>query len=194
MTAVGVYFSYILNYLRANLESKAKTYDSTTLGIIFLLNNYHYVHKTLAAKSNNKLGDLVAKGTAASYGECVANQHKVYLNRWNKVVKHIDEGAKPVDLERLGKADKEAIKERFRGFNSEFESITAKHTAYSIPDPALREEVRKEVQALIMPLYGKFLDRYQNVQFTKVGIDKYLKYPKDTLDGIIVKLFDTSAV
>jgi len=44
-TAVGMYIKRVLDALGLNLENKARSYESPFLAAIFLMNNYHFIHK-----------------------------------------------------------------------------------------------------------------------------------------------------
>lgn len=47
-------------------------------------------------------------------------------------------------------------------FNKEFEEIRKAQTAYAIPDPELREMLKKDNRDFILPRYTSFFNRYTN--------------------------------
>lgn len=42
----------VLNALNLNMENKARSYESPFLAAIFLLNNFHFIHKTFTKNSH----------------------------------------------------------------------------------------------------------------------------------------------
>lgn len=70
----------------------------------------------------------------------------------------------------LSSKDREAIKEKFRTFNAEFDSLVKAHKSYNITDQALRQLLAKEV-AFISPLYHRFHDKHSGGDFSK-HVDK----------------------
>lgn len=66
----------------------------------------------------------------------------------------------------LSSKDREAIKEKFRTFNAEFDSLVKAHKSYNITDQSLRQLLAKEV-AFISPLYHRFHDKHSGGDFSK---------------------------
>eukprot|EP01136_Pigoraptor_vietnamica_P015646 Opistho-1_new@59063 len=191
---LGAYVSRVIGLLSRNLELKAQSYDSPTLGALFLLNNFHYVLKT-ARKAN--LLPLLEKDFEARYSELVSKRRKDYAQCWRKATQYLLEVNKAQTTPsskpgKVSKSERAAIKEKFKGFNKEFDEVYTAQKAYSIPDADLRAEIKKENEELIMPLYTKFLERYSAVPFTK-NLNKYLKYPPMTVSTMLKSFFDTSA-
>lgn len=77
----------------------------------------------------------------------------------------------------LGSKEKDAIKEKFKNFNISFDDLVAKHKGYKM-EKEVRSALSREVQAMIEPLYGRFWDRYHEVD---KGKGKYVKYDKQML-------------
>ena len=42
----------VLNKLNLNMENKARSYESSHLAAVFLLNNFHFIHKTFMKNSH----------------------------------------------------------------------------------------------------------------------------------------------
>ncbi len=77
----------------------------------------------------------------------------------------------------LSSKDKDAIKEKFKAFNTSFEELSAKHKSLSM-EREVRSSLAREVQGMIEPLYGRFWDRYHEID---KGKGKYVKYDKGSL-------------
>ena len=86
----------------------------------------------------------------------------------------------------LGGKEKDAIKEKFKVFNVLFESLSQRHRELA---PHMEREVRqqlaRDVQQLIEPLYGRFWERYHEID---KGKHKYVRYDKATLAGQLASL------
>jgi exocyst complex protein 7 len=70
----------------------------------------------------------------------------------------------------LSSKDREAIKEKFKNFNAEFDALVKAHKSYNITDQSLRQLLAKEV-SFISPLYHRFYDKHSGGDFSK-HVDK----------------------
>ena len=79
----------------------------------------------------------------------------------------------------LSSKDKDLIKDKFKTFNVLFESLSQRHRELA---PSMEREVRqqlaREIQQLIDPLYGRFWDRYHEID---KGKGKFVRYSKAQL-------------
>jgi len=87
-------------------------------------------------------------------------------------------------LKGLSSKDKDAVKEKFRMFNVSFEECLARHKSLSM-EKEVRASLSREVQQMIEPLYGRFWDRYHEVD---KGKGKYVKYDRGSMSGIFLSL------
>jgi exocyst complex protein 7 len=87
-------------------------------------------------------------------------------------------------LKGLSSKDKDAIKEKFRLFNASFDDLVAKHKSLSM-EREVREMLGRQVQQMIEPLYGRFWDRYHEVD---KGKGKYVKYDKGSISAVFLSL------
>ncbi|TAQ89962.1 hypothetical protein B7494_g1698 [Chlorociboria aeruginascens] len=87
-------------------------------------------------------------------------------------------------LKGLSGKDKDAIKEKFRLFNQSFDDLIARHKALSM-EREVRDMLARQVQQMIEPLYGRFWDRYHEVD---KGKGKYVKYDKNSISAIFLAL------
>lgn len=84
------------------------------------------------------------------------------------------------------------LKEKFLGFTRELEEVAKCQRSYSVPDRCLREELRKELQEAIVPLYTAFHNKYRGTSFSK-NPAKYIKYTPDQISTLINTFFDSAA-
>ncbi|PQE14219.1 Exo70 exocyst complex subunit protein [Rutstroemia sp. NJR-2017a BVV2] len=105
-----------------------------------------------------------------------------YTNRGNQ--RPPSQSGNTIDSAAIVKAltskDKDAIKEKFRSFNTSFEDLVARHKSLYM-EKEVRELLARQVQQLIEPLYGRFWDRYHEVD---KGKGKYVKYDKVSISAV----------
>lgn len=96
----------------------------------------------------------------------------------------------PIDsaavVKQLNSKDKDAIKEKFKSFNTRFEELSAKHKELGgSMEKEVRSQLGREIQAMVEPLYGRFWDRYHEID---KGKGKYVKYDKGSLAAQLANL------
>ena len=86
----------------------------------------------------------------------------------------------------LGSKEKDAIKEKFKIFNTSFDECVKRHKELS---PSMEREVKsqlsREVGHQVEPLYARFYDRYEALD---KGKGKYVKYDKGSLAAALALL------
>lgn len=198
---VAKYISRVLGALGLNLELKSKSYVHMTgqiaLSGIFLMNNYNHIVKGLhrtGVLSLMKEGGF--KDIEDQYIKLIQEQKYVYQKGWTKVMSYLLETEKPLATHhkdvKVGQKHKQLIKDKFKGFNSEFEEICQIQKTYAVPDELLRDQLRKENINLIVQSYRAFQERYIAVQFSK-NMEKYVKYSPEEVQKQLSTLFDVSA-
>jgi hypothetical protein len=60
---------------------------------------------------------------------------------------------------------------------------------WRISSTDLRENVRKQLVSLVVPVYAEFFATYSSVHFSKKHMDEYLKYPPKNVENILMSLF-----
>ncbi|KAG0570253.1 hypothetical protein M758_6G142600 [Ceratodon purpureus] len=176
----------IMQVLQTNLEGKAKLYKDVALSHLFLMNNIHYMVKSVRrSEAKDMLGDDWVQRQRR-----VVQQHGISYQRnaWNKVLQYItgSGGASSGD----SGISKSQLKERLKGFSLTFEDLYLRQTQWTIPDNELREAVRLQVQEIILPAYRSFLKRYNAMIEGKQNVNKYLKYSPDDLERMLNDLFE----
>ncbi|CAB4006486.1 exocyst complex component 7 isoform X2 [Paramuricea clavata] len=199
-TTVAKYISRVLGALGLNLELKSKSYvhiaGQPALSGIFLLNNYNYILKRL-----QRTGVLLLMSEGGSieiesqYMKLIEEQKVSYRKGWNKVMSYLLETDKPFTQSKdakVGQKQKQLIKDKFKGFNSEFEDICQTQKTYAVPDEKLRDQLRQENIDSIVQTYRAFQEKYTAIQFTK-NVEKYIKYTPEEVEKQLSTLFDLSA-
>lgn len=191
------YASDTMDILLSNLESKARTLlKGKSLQGIFIANNVAIIDRTigqselqpLLASARPKIEHWKKKGSA------------MYLDAWKEPsaylldVQYTNRGGRPTSggvgtdsaavVKALSSKDKESIKEKFRNFNTSFDELMARHKSYKM-EKEVRSNLSRDVQAMIEPLYGRFWDRYHEID---KGKGKYVKYDKSQLSKTLTSL------
>ncbi|KAJ3207819.1 Exocyst complex component 7 [Dinochytrium kinnereticum] len=179
-----------LENLLTSLDGKAKCFKKVTLGHIFLMNNCYYVHKQAKL---NRLDEIVKTDIVARF-EANWSKHKdLYRETWKPCFDYLMDTiyVQTGGVKALTKAQKDGVKDRFKNFNSELESMLAIQRTYTIPDPDLKANVMKDLKAILLPLYSRFYERYTHTEFTK-SPEKYMKYNKEALEKLLDQFFEGS--
>ncbi|KAG0170000.1 exocyst complex component exo70 [Apophysomyces sp. BC1034] len=195
--AVGVallqhFFVEALEQNTISLQSKSRGYRKPALATVFLLNNYNHTLRQIRSPPLNGIFDERAE---MNFSKLVKKQLDAYQESWEPCVKNLMD----VTYVRggtiknsIGNGERQLIKDRFKSFNAEFDEIWRAQTTYAIPDAELRNQVIRNVKNVIVPMYGRFLDKYQGTDFTK-NPAKYIRYDKDKLDKMLGHLFEPTA-
>lgn len=182
--------------LLESLEQKGKSnYKNKAILGIFIANNATVVHRFIQGSVlqpflSSRLAevDKWRKNGEALYTQAwrepAANLFdKSYTNRPSASSRQSSAGASAdsaVILRGLSSKEKDGIKEKFRLFNSSFEELIAKHRALNM-EKEVREELARQIQQMIEPLYVRFWDRYHEID---KGRGKYVKYDKSSISAV----------
>ncbi|CAG8675218.1 14509_t:CDS:10 [Funneliformis caledonium] len=181
------YFADVLESLTITLDFKAKSYKKTALTCIFLLNNYHYVLKSIRTQFFSILEEIGYK-----YEKMVKRYNDGYLDTWKPCFANLmDSVVRGGTLKTALSNEKGNVKEKFKNFNTEFEEMYKVHKGYAIPDLELRSQVIKDIKMVLMPMYIRFLEKHQQSEFSK-NPTKYIKYDPQSLENLVNRLFDGS--
>ncbi|PKC67670.1 Exo70 exocyst complex subunit [Rhizophagus irregularis] len=184
------YFADVLESLSNTLDSRSKSYKKTALTCIFLLNNYHHILKSVRSQFYSVLDPDIER----KYEKMVKKYNDGYQDTWKPCFSNLMDttwvrGGSA--LKALGSNEKSIVKENFKNFNTEFEETYKVHKSYAIPDPDLRIQVIKDIKIVLMPVYNRFLEKYQQTEFSK-NPTKYIRYDPQTLENMVNRLFDGS--
>lgn len=194
--AVGQYLVRVLDALNFNMEHKAKNFESPYLAAIFLLNNFHFVHKMFS--QNDELLSLLEEAFAdieTHYSGLVMHQGRAYQRGFQKLISYLGQEVSLIHRssgDKISNQKRQVLKDKFKGFNTEMEELLKIQRDWSLPDPLLRSRVRNDNVELIVPLYTTFHDLYGSLSFTK-NPEKYLKYTPDSLNQLLLTFFDGGA-
>eukprot|EP00124_Ichthyophonus_hoferi_P002000 Ihof_evm4s122 gene=Ihof_evmTU4s122 len=152
MNKIGEYFAHVAMALQQVLANKALAYGDKMLQSIFLLNNNYYILKVM---KNSPYYPLMGPAFEKAFQNVFQTQLDVYKLTWNKALNYIMET--PMDPSiRFPKNAKDEVKERFRGFNNEFEDMILRQSKCSVPDEDLRNQLKQINIDMLVPVYKDF--------------------------------------
>ncbi|XP_073391490.1 exocyst complex component EXO70A1 isoform X4 [Physcomitrium patens] len=178
----------IMTALQTNLEGKAKLYKDVALSHLFLMNNIHYMVRSVRrSETKDVLGDDWVQRQRR-----VVQQHNMFYQRaaWNKVLLYITGAGNGSSSGDGGNISKTQLKERLKGFSLTFEDLYMRQTQWTVPENELREAVRLHAQEIILPAYRAFLKRHSTILEGKQSVSKHLKYTPDDLEHMLNELFE----
>lgn len=196
----GTYCGDTMDALLGSLEHKCKTLMKTPSAQgIFLANNVAVVERAIMGSelegfindtARNKL-EVWRKRAVILYTspwkDAAMNLRDVqYTNRSsggnrppsNSISGSVDSATY---VRGMSSKDKDATKEKFKSFNSTFDDLVARHRQFRC-EPIVREQVLREVESLVEPLYDRFWDRYHEID---KGKGKYVKHSKESLRSVL---------
>lgn len=185
VTPLGRRLMSLISSLESNLEEKAKFYEDGAIQYIFLLNNKLYI---LQKVKDSELAKLLGDDWVKRRRGIIRKYATSYLRAsWSKALACLrDEGIGSGS----SSAFKMALKERFKSFNACFEEIYRTQTAWKVPDPQLRAELRISISEKVIPAYRSFLGRFGPQLESTRHAWKYIKYTAEDLDGYLSDLFE----
>jgi len=185
------YYNDIIDTLISMLETKSHGYKKDSLAKIFLINNYNYILKNI---QNSKLSEMISGDIGTKFNGIIKSQINSYMDSWNNCVlclmdvTYVQDGSIKTTL---SKSQKQHIKDCFKNFNSRFEEVYKVQKAYSIPDTELRRQILSEIKQVIVPMYARFYNKYQTIEFAK-NSSKYIQWTRENIEDALDKLFSTS--
>lgn len=182
---LSAYFSDAIDAIVLILETRAKYTGKKNSQVgLFMLTNIALIERYVTKSEIYKI--LGASG-ADRIDRLKKRAYNLFLEQWKAAASHLMDTTviKPGNKQ-LSSKDREAIKEKFKTFNSEFDFLIQQHKNYKISDKQLNENLVKEI-SFISPLYHRFYDRHCGGDFSK-NVDKYIKYDKPQFDEKIESL------
>ncbi|CAK1551527.1 unnamed protein product [Leptosia nina] len=186
---LSIYFRKVLAQLNLSLRNKSEQYPEA-LKAIFLLNNTLYLLQGLQRSGILDMLALSEPDCEAGYRRMINEYKTNYLKSWNKLLSHIVlEEPLPA---KLRDKDRQVLKDKFSSFNREWEETTRAQRGYSVPDPELRETLKRDNKEALLPPYSAFYAHYAALPFSK-NPDKYVKYTPLQITTQLDGYFDEAA-
>ncbi|WOK97332.1 exocyst complex component EXO70A1-like [Canna indica] len=187
----------IMQALQNSLDGKSKQYKEPALSYLFLMNNIHYMVKSL---SRSEAKDLLGDDWIQKHRRIVqqnANQYKRVA--WAKILHTLSVQG----LTSLGSSSalgaeggsssgisRSLIKERFKSFNLQFEELHQRQSQWLVPDSELREYLRLSVAEVLLPAYRSFSKRFGLLVENGSNPQKYIRYTPEDLERMLGEFFE----
>ena len=172
-----------MELLESNLEVKSKVYKDPALCYVFLMNNGRYIVQKV---KDGDLGLLLGDDWIRKHNVKVKQYHMNYQrSSWNKMLGLLKVDNTAAGMNGLGKTMKEKLKQ----FNIQFDEICKVHSTWVVFDEQLKEELKISLARLLVPAYGSFIGRFQNLGDIGKNADKYIKYGVEDIEARINELF-----
>ena len=193
-TPMTRYQLHMLMELIGAVEAAAKANRSSALGAIFEMNNLQHMRKALMSPA---FMQVFGQSVVDHVNSRIRRTRDIYVERtWATCLESLfDIRRNKAGGKENGKAERNAVKQRFTTFNAEFERIYKEQQRYWIPDPDLRADVRRANVDLLLPLYRPFVEKYTLAahSFTS-NLSKYYKYDIATVESMMQLLFSENDV
>ncbi|KAJ7964266.1 Exocyst subunit Exo70 family protein [Quillaja saponaria] len=174
-SSLSVQIDWIMELLESNLEAKSKIYRNSALCSVFMMNNGRYI---VQKAKDSELGSLLGDDWIRKHTSKVRQYHVNYQrSSWNKVL-----GILKLDN---GSLAAKSMKEKLKLFNKQFEELCKVQSSWVIFDEQLREDIRISLVKIVLPAYGNFIGRFQNVP----EIGKYIRFGVEDVEARINDLF-----
>ncbi|XP_076912054.1 exocyst complex component EXO70A1-like [Bidens hawaiensis] len=181
----------IMQALQINLEGKSKQYKDPALTNLFLMNNTHYMVRSVRrSEAKDLLGDDWVqrhRRTVQQY----ANQYKRIA--WAKILQSLSvQGltSSGGDGGNSSGASRALIKDRLKIFNLQFEELHQRQSQWTVPDSELRESLRLAVAEVLLPAYRSFIKRFGVLVENGKNPHKYIRYTAEDLDRMLGEFFE----
>ncbi|KAL8501658.1 hypothetical protein ACS0TY_020966 [Phlomoides rotata] len=178
--AITARLAWLVLVLLCKLDGKAVMYNDVALAYLFLANNLNYVVSKIR---NSSLGLLMG---AEWISDTQSKVDKYYSNYermgWSKVLSSLPEDP-TADISPQDSA------ECFRRFNLNFEEAYKKQTAWVIPDPKRRDDIKMSLARKIVPSYREFYQKHRGNFARQMGVESIIRYAPEDLNNYLSDLF-----
>nr|ATP84483.1 Exo70A1 [Corylus heterophylla x Corylus avellana] len=187
----------IMQALQTNLDGKSKQYKDIALTHLFLMNNIHYMVRSVR---RSEAKDLLGDDWVQRHRRIVQQNANSYKrSAWSKILQCLSiqglassGGGSSMggDGGNSSGASRALIKERFRTFNMQFEELHQKQSQWTVPDSELRESLRLAVAEVLLPAYRSFVKRFGPMVESGKNPQKYIRYTAEDLERMLGEFFE----
>ena len=191
---------FLIMRLLNSLKGKALNYtkdgrdDGQARSNLFMINNAFYVLEELGPGSEESVkDDEVYRIEMSWFSDKIAklmdSERAKYLAHWEILNTHLTavgdlEYQKNDPLAIIYDSGK-LIKQRFSGFNEDFERTYQLHKKLCVIDPRLRVQIQEEVAKVFLPRYTRFYTKYTQIKFSKKHQTEYTKYSPAKIEEML---------
>ncbi|PSS04992.1 Exocyst complex component EXO70A1 like [Actinidia chinensis var. chinensis] len=188
----------IMQALQTNLDGKSKQYKDPALTNLFLMNNIHYMVRSVR---RSEAKDLLGDDWIQRHRRIVEQHAKQYKRiAWAKILQCLSiQGSLSsigggssigVDGGNSSGVSRAIVKDRLKTFNIQFEELHQRQSQWTVPDSELRESLRLAVAEVLLPAYRSFIKRYGALVESGKTPQKYIRYSAEDLDHMLGEFFE----
>ncbi|XP_028805156.1 exocyst complex component EXO70A1 [Neltuma alba] len=192
----------IMQALQNNLEAKSKQYRDQALTHLFLMNNIHYIVRSVR---RSEAKDLLGDDWVQRHRRIVQQNANLYKRiAWAKILQCLSISGLTSsggggstgggDAGSSSGASRAIVKDRFKTFNIMFEELHQKQSQWAVPDTELRESLRLAVAEVLLPAYRSFVKRFGPLVENGKNPQKYIKYTAEDLERMLGEFFEGKSV
>jgi exocyst complex protein 7 len=148
----------IIMALHTALEARARACKAAGLGDLFLLNNIHFLARTVRA-SPLLLDTLGDDWLARQEALVDAHATAVLAATWGAAAAEVSD-TRGLDPNALSTKDRERVKDKFRVFNEALDALSSTLPHWSVPDGELRAHLRARLHDAVLPAYEALYDEF----------------------------------
>ncbi|XP_073274215.1 exocyst complex component EXO70A1-like [Primulina huaijiensis] len=185
----------IMQALQSNLDGKSKLYKDSSLTQLFLMNNIHYIVRSVRrSEAKDLLGD-----DWVQINRRIVQQHANQYKRisWSKILQCLSiQGMQTGGSGSFGEGgstsgvSRAMVKDRFKNFNMLFEELHQRQSQWTVPDSELRESLRLAVAEVLLPAYRSFIKRFGPLIEGGKNPQKYIRYSPEDLERMLAEFFE----
>lgn len=176
------YITRLLGVLGTTIMKKAAAYTNLHIALLFKINNFHYILKRLKESGLLEIVHSYKDNVRELYEQLIIDSKAHYIKSLYPVISYLRD---------LQETRTKSIKDRFTGFNKEFQELHKQSRTYAVPDQELRTFLRDACKQEFLPYYNQFFNCYVNQDFSK-NKEKYIKYTPELLSSMIDQFFESS--
>jgi len=196
---------FLVMRLLNSLKGKALNYtrdgrdDSQAKSNLFMINNAFYILEELGPNSmvTADVDQYRIEGSwfVDKVNKIMESEKSKYLAHWEVLNAHLTAvGSDELEFQKndssaLTHDSGKLIKNRFSGFNEDFERTCALHKKLCIIDPRLRLTLQQDVISAFLPRYRRFYDKYTKVKFSKKKQEEYTRYSPEKIEEMLEDMY-----
>ncbi|KAK1548926.1 hypothetical protein Q3G72_005622 [Acer saccharum] len=185
-SSLSVQMSWIMELLQSNLEVKSKIYGDPALCSIFMMNNGRYIVQKV---NDSELGLLLGDDWIRKHNAKIRQYHSNYRkSSWNKILGILKLENSSSSAPNAAAAAR-SMKEKLKLFNLSFDEICKTQFPWAVFDEQFREELKISVTKILLPAYGNFIGKLQNIPEMEKHPGRLIKYRVEDIEARINELF-----
>lgn len=187
----------IMQALQTNLDGKSKQYRDPSLTNLFLMNNIHYMVRSVR---RSEAKDLLGDDWVQRHRRVVQQHANLYKRiAWAKILQSLSVqglassgGGSTVSADggNSSGVSRAIVKDRLKTFNMQFEELHQRQSQWTVPDTELRESLRLAVAEVLLPAYRSFIKRFGPLVENGKNPQKYIRYTPEDLEHMLGEFFE----